>query len=118
MDKKDYFLIKTHEASPTSVDKLFDAAPVVDEVCALLDRVLGGQVCLLVAGGVPLGPPAHPSPAGSPTVAATHEAPEAPRSLHSEQHQPAAKDYAGQPAVTTTLHSGGKKSTLKKQTTN
>ena len=60
MDKKDYFLIKTQEASPTSVDKLFDAAPVVDEVCALLDRVLAARVCPPVTGRVPTGPAHSP----------------------------------------------------------
>ena len=98
MDKKDYFLIKTQEASPTSVDKLFDAAPVVDEVRALLDRVLAARVCPPVTGRVPTGP-AHSPPARGPTVAATHEAPQPSCSLDSEQEQPAAEDYAGQPAV-------------------
>ena len=55
----------------TSIYKLLDTAPVVDEVGALLYRVLGGDLHVLAGGGVP-----HPAPAGSPTVAPTDVAPE------------------------------------------
>ena len=55
----------------TSIYKLLDTAPVVDEVGALLYRVLGGDLDVLGGGGVP-----HPAPAGSPAVAPADVAPE------------------------------------------
>ena len=69
-ENKDYtrILTSSYKVLFTSVDKLFDASSVVDEVCALLDWVLAlyplcSRLCDVVLHGLPRVPDA--APAGS-----------------------------------------------------
>ena len=87
-----------HYPGLTTVDELFDASPVVDEVCALLDRVPGRA--LRVQGSFLQGPGvAHAAPAGGPAVAPAHVAPEGGGGpQHHQRHTPAQND-AGHPGI-------------------
>ena len=91
----------------TSIDELLDAAPVVDEVCALLHGVLHPGPGL--AGGglrVPGRPLLRPeaAPARRAAVAAAHVAPEAGHARHAHhQDTVPAQNIAGQPETYTRL---------------